>query len=349
MVCVCELTVQLCVWSCPLFRWSVAMKHNLSLCDRPHSSAELARRMAVELRLNGMSAARIAKRLHMHRSTVYRALQRQKRKKRQTSARPPGRPSKLTAAVRRQITGLLRDRTVGSVRKVAAKLKLSGLSISKTTVWEHTRKTGMRSRVPIPRPLLTEKNRAKRLEYALKAKHMFDRAIRKMCFSDEKTFVIGSASSRVWLLADEEVPIRTTRTYTRCFRPPTARRASPQCPLPRCKTPCFDPSPSLCCDFGLSPLFRPDLWDPLIAGKFPLSVKVSGVISFLGPVSLVVFNTTKHPTAKDYKELLLHEHIPALRSSFAQDNVATFTFIRVLPPARRRPGPCQHACAQRTH
>jgi hypothetical protein len=61
-------------------------------------------------------------------------------------------------------------------------------------------------------------------------------------------------------------------------------------------------------------------------GKFPARVMVSGVITFKGTASLVMYAPATKLTAEEYLGTLRHEHIPRCRKRFPSGD---FTWIQV--------------------
>ena len=72
--------------------------------------------------------------------------------------------------------------------------------VSKVTMRRTLKKLGLQSRIPRRKPLLSETNRQKRLDFALAYRHWTQRQWRKVFFSDESTFsqFAQGRSDRVW-------------------------------------------------------------------------------------------------------------------------------------------------------
>lgn len=92
-----------------------------------------------------------------------------------------------TPAVTKLVDSLLRDRKVGSVRKVRAKLRGEGIDLSHGTVHNIARHDGLRSAVPLQKPKLTQEHRAALLAWVEARKDDDEKTIQKLVFADEKS------------------------------------------------------------------------------------------------------------------------------------------------------------------
>jgi transposase len=178
----------------------------------------LARRAeVVELVHLGYNYRSIASTKRVSLRFIAAAVKRYKETKSHCDRPRSGRPLKATPAVSKKVVSMLRDRKVGSLRKVRAKLRSEGIDLSRTTIIRVAHREGLRSAVPIPKPKLTPEHRAARLAWVEAHKDDDEQTIRKLVFTDEKKFAVCDASHRVWLLPYEPTPIRETCKYHACF------------------------------------------------------------------------------------------------------------------------------------
>ena len=178
----------------------------------------LARRAeAVELHKMGKSYRTIARMKRVSVGFVAAAVKRYNDTKSHLDRKRSGRPPKVTDKIAKKVTALLRNREVGTVRKVRAKLLEGKVELSRGTIQNIAHRQKLRSAVPLPRPLLTPEHRAARLAWAKLHINDNEERIMNYAFADEKHFQIEDASHRVWLLPWEPTPIRTTRKNISSF------------------------------------------------------------------------------------------------------------------------------------
>ena len=172
----------------------------------------IAKRAEVcELRRQGMSYRSIAHTKKCSISFIQDALRRKAETHSHADRPRPGGPRKVTEAVVRKTSKLLRNRNVGSVRKVRLELRAAGVDLSRGTVHNIARRSNLRSAVPIPKPKLTDAHRAARLAWARLHEGDTELTIRSRVFADEKSFRVTDVSHRVWLRPIDPTPIRETR------------------------------------------------------------------------------------------------------------------------------------------
>jgi len=108
------------------------------------------------------------------------------------------------------LVSLQRDRIMGNIRKVLAKLRGKGIDLSVVTVHNIAHCECLRSAVCIQKPKLTSEHRAARLAWVETRMSGDEEKSRKVVIADENTLLVPDASPRVWLLPDEPTPIRET-------------------------------------------------------------------------------------------------------------------------------------------
>jgi hypothetical protein len=222
---------------------------------------------------------------------------------------------------------MLRDRKVGSLRKVRAKLRSEGIDLSRTTIIRVAHREGLRSAVPIPKPKLTPEHRAARLAWVEAHKNDDEQTIRKLVFTDEKKFAVCDASHRVWLLPYEPTPIRETRKYHACFALSVFAVLHTQhtaCCLPSLSSSSSSSSFHAAC--LIITLFMCCCAFSCVVGKFAATVSISAVITSYGAASCVVLEPNTALNSESYRDLLKESHIPVVRTKFPDND---FVWIQV--------------------
>jgi transposase len=116
-----------------------------------------------------------------------------------------GRKTKVTQSISRAIGQYVHRNTAISTRQLAAKIEnTQDISISHVTVWQHMKKKGYQSSVPLGTPMLTERHIEMRMEWA--QTHLNDNWGR-VIFTDETAFDLFRNKVRRWHKNGER-PIR---------------------------------------------------------------------------------------------------------------------------------------------
>jgi len=169
--------------------------------------AKVARRAVIgKLAELGWSTKAIARDVRQTEQQVRRTIQRVRRKDGIFDKPKSVRRSRITETTKARVESSIRKRTTGSVRKVAAALRVEGTTISKSTVHRILSHSELRFVRPQPGPLLIAEHRRKRLAFA--RDHVTDKPseFRKWVFTDECYFSIDTPASGVWISTDEDIP-----------------------------------------------------------------------------------------------------------------------------------------------
>lgn len=153
---------------------------------------------AVGMLAAGVAAREVAAIHGVHHTTIYR-LQRRVAIDGAVCDRPrPGRPRVTTY---RQDRGIrlahLRNRFHTAAATARTTIGLHGLEISSRTVRRRLAEGGLSSRRPYVGPILTDRHRRVRREWALNDAYLDDHGWRDVVFSDESRFSLGQADGRV--------------------------------------------------------------------------------------------------------------------------------------------------------
>jgi transposase len=97
------------------------------------------------------------------------------------------------------------DITSGEIQQ---ELEKRGITISSRTVRRRLSESGGKFSKEIPKPLLSEKHRAKRLEWAIEHQN-FD--WNRVIFTDESTFQLFRSNKKVWHFARKKKVFRTVK------------------------------------------------------------------------------------------------------------------------------------------
>jgi len=123
-----------------------------------------------------------------------------------TPGKRPGRPPILDTPKRAQLKTLVKNnRRLGTVKIKNLWEARTEEQITTVTLRRTLKKVGLKSCIPRKKPLISEVNRKKRLEFALAHKHWKPRHWRKVLFSDETTITQFQQNvCRVWREPEEE-------------------------------------------------------------------------------------------------------------------------------------------------
>jgi transposase len=153
---------------------------------------EAIRKAVIEHHQSGMTRKDIATSLKIHRSTVYRIIDKFKATGTIKRLSGQGRPRTVrTPAAIRAVRDRIRRNPVRSMRKVAKDLDISERTIRRIVKVN----LGAKSRARIAKQLISSDAKTKRLERAKKLLSRLKRGAQITLFSDEKVFTIDQASS----------------------------------------------------------------------------------------------------------------------------------------------------------
>lgn len=159
------------------------------------------REIIVKLKNEGKSLREIGAIVNKPRSSVQRVIENFKSSKKITSKPRGGRPRKLSQRDERDILRIIKQNPKTNASKISQGIKeLKNIAVTPQTVRNVLHRHDLRSRVSRRKPLISEKNRKLRLEFAKnyldKDTHFWDSVI----FTDESKFNIFGSDGRqkVW-------------------------------------------------------------------------------------------------------------------------------------------------------
>lgn len=164
---------------------------------------------AVERYKQGKTMVEIAEELGRSEGWVRYWLRREESGKPLENLVRPGRPKKLSPEQEEAVVDMLRDRSVGSLRRVRKRLQMDGTaSVSVGTIRNTAKRRRLRCVRERRKPKLTDTQKEKRLAFASTSRppNYWNRVL----FTDECIFpVFGPALDR-WIGPEEEVPTKET-------------------------------------------------------------------------------------------------------------------------------------------
>jgi transposase len=170
------------------------------------------RAVIVYLHQQGESLNAIATKIGCGKTTVSDTLRRLRNTGTTSPRKGPGRPkifhAQAEASLKKLVTNEKNRRlTAGQIRELWEKKSRSTVSIN--TIRRALRNTGLRSCIARRKPLLTEKNRVNRLEWARQHRHWTVHEWRRILWSDESTFHQFQTNRicRVWRKPSEEFAV----------------------------------------------------------------------------------------------------------------------------------------------
>jgi len=153
---------------------------------------------------------RLARDAHVSERTLQRDVKRMKQSIPARCRPRRGRPPKLTAEVRARIRVKMRAKVKPSVRHLRKQLEAEHLSLSLGTIDRALHKCGFRNVRPQPKPMLTTVHKQKRLAWATAHLNDTREELERRVYSDEKLFISGRRSRRVWIKITDPIPHRPT-------------------------------------------------------------------------------------------------------------------------------------------
>ncbi|GFT46623.1 transposable element Tcb1 transposase [Trichonephila clavipes] len=102
----------------------------------------------------------------------------------------PGGPSKLTPRAKRMIVRSATNKPMTSAQNISNELLSCNVSVSAQTVRNLVHSAGLKAKTPRYKPYISEVNRKRRLEFAMKYKNKPMDFWKKVIFSDESNFEI---------------------------------------------------------------------------------------------------------------------------------------------------------------
>lgn len=154
----------------------------------------------------------VAKVVHCDTSTVKYWLNRWKQSKDLHDSPRSGRPRVTTQKQDQRIVSLVDQQIFVTAQDIASKLNRQQVVVSERTVRRRLREAGAKYNKPISKPLLTERHRGQRLEWALTYQDM---DWSQVIFSDETTIRLNSVKGMVWNLPGNKKVVRTVKHPTK--------------------------------------------------------------------------------------------------------------------------------------
>ena len=155
-----------------------------------------------------LNNAAIAKHVHCNINTVRFWLRRYDTTGDVEEIEKEGRPRKTTQKQDDMIISIQeKDRELTSV-EIQSKLKRKGLEISTSTIRQRISEEGYKFLPSLVKPLLTDKHRQKRLEWAKKYENQ---DWSKVLFTDECSIKLYQGGQRVWRKRGEQIVVRSVK------------------------------------------------------------------------------------------------------------------------------------------
>jgi transposase len=155
-----------------------------------------------------LSHAAVAKAVHCAKSTVKYWLRRWTQTKDLKDSTRLGRPRATTSKQDQRIVSLAEEETFITARDIANKLNRQQVVVSERTVQRRLNEAGAKYNRPMSKPLLTERHRENRLQWAQEHENTnWDQVI----FSDETTIRMNSVKGMVWNLPGKKKVVRTIK------------------------------------------------------------------------------------------------------------------------------------------
>ncbi|XP_055903333.1 uncharacterized protein LOC129939369 [Eupeodes corollae] len=138
------------------------------MSGRKEISSEV-RKIVIKLKNEGMSMAKIGKSLDLSKASVQTIIKNYNETGHYDSRPRSGRPRKLDDRTMRKVVRKVVENPKQSAIKLAAELQsFESITVHPETVRRVLKRSGLSSRVARKKPLISSKNRIKRLEYAKK-------------------------------------------------------------------------------------------------------------------------------------------------------------------------------------
>lgn len=145
----------------------------------------------------GVSDEELAAQYRVHRTTISRVIENVKTRGHALEAPGRGRPRKTSNRVDRQIQNRSRECPRKNAKQLAYEFQEDlGVDISPKTVKRRLKEAGLTARRPARKPHISAKNRAARLDYALKFKDWTIEQWKRVLFSDESKYNLFGNDSR---------------------------------------------------------------------------------------------------------------------------------------------------------
>lgn len=179
-----------------------------------NTSLEL-RTLVIHHYIKGKSLNTIADVLKLPRSTCQYIIRRYVQENRIKSIPQKGRPKKLSARNERYIVGKIGRNPRLSASKLATEVNaMWNKTVSAETIRRSLRKYGYHGRIARRKPFLSEQNRRKRYQFAMKYQAVPDSFWENVIFSDESKFNLfgGDGRQKVWRKPRMELDLKNLTT-----------------------------------------------------------------------------------------------------------------------------------------
>lgn len=173
---------------------------------KKHELSRDLRQKIIKFHQDGLSVRKIGIRLDLAWSTVQYIIRKYKKSGLVVNADGRGRKRKTTATTDRYIKQLaMKDRKMSAVKIAAEVQKATSVEISDQTIRNRLHEANLHGRVARRKPLISEKNRRKRLAFAKKYVNKPNEFWNSVLWSDESKFNLFASDGRtkVWRTPDE--------------------------------------------------------------------------------------------------------------------------------------------------
>jgi transposase len=162
---------------------------------------ELERGKVLGLRLGGNSMSVISKKLKIPKTTVYDTIKRHMNSENVKSAPRSGRPKALNEDDQKKLKDIVINNNRNSAELIQREFTIeSGKKVSTKTIRKNLHELKIYSRIAAVKPLLSEKQRLRRLKWCNQRKHWTIKNWKTVIWSDESRFTIfkNDGPGRVW-------------------------------------------------------------------------------------------------------------------------------------------------------
>lgn len=169
------------------------------------------RRIIVKLFCEGKSLGKIGKIVGHSKSSVQYIVKMHGETGGLKSKPRSGRPTLINEISKRSIVRKVKENPKISAPKIANELQRElSISVSDETIRNVLRKNGYHGRVPRRKPLISEKNRIKRIQFAREHKDKDNSYWNQVMFTDESKYNIFGCDGKgkVWRKSNEEMKIK---------------------------------------------------------------------------------------------------------------------------------------------
>lgn len=155
------------------------------IMERRRETSPSTRRAIVELFLANNTKKQIASQLNIHKTTVYRWLERYTQGRELRNELRPGRPRCTTEEEDNHIFDFVWNRPITSTTEVKQE---TNIQVSKNTIRRRLQERGLQCKNPATKPFLTQAHKEDRIGFSLQYLPMEKEFWENVIWCDEKTF-----------------------------------------------------------------------------------------------------------------------------------------------------------------